>query len=446
MTSGDYPTLLLTTPAPQVLLVTLNRPEAANAFNTQMARDLMALFEALALDHGETRCVVLTGSGTKAFCAGGDLKERNGMTDEAWARQHLIFERMIRAVIDCPLPIIGAVNGAAYGGGCEVAAAVDFLYAADTARFAQTETTLGIIPGAGGTQTLTRAIGERRAKELILSGRPFSAAEALAWGLVNAVYPPERLLEEALGGGRAHRRQRADRGAAGQAGDPSRPADVARRRARLRDRGLQPNGADGGPARRGAGLQREAPARIQGAVRRNGMTDRATVREVGLRDGLQLVRQFVPTEIKLDWCRQQAACGFAEIEVTSFVPPSVVPQFADAAEVLAGAKAIAGLKAAVLVPNLKGTQRALDCGAEKITYVLSASEAHNLANVRRTTEDSIAAFADCVAERDRRGLKGQVEMTGAISTAFGCTIQGEPCRKPWSTTSPPGSSPRARTS
>lgn len=198
MTNGDFSTLLLTTPAPHVLLVTLDRPEAANAFNTRMAQEVVQLFEDLALDPGETRCVVLTGAGTKAFCAGGDLKERKGMTDEAWTRQHLIFERMIRAVIDCPLPIIGAVNGVAYGGGCEIAAAADFLYAAEGARFAQTETTLGIIPGAGGTQNLARAVGERRAKELILTGKPFDAAEALEWGLVNAVLPQDQLLDEAL--------------------------------------------------------------------------------------------------------------------------------------------------------------------------------------------------------------------------------------------------------
>jgi len=155
------------------------------------------------------------------------------------------------------------------------------------------------------------------------------------------------------------------------------------------------------------------------------MTDRATVREVGLRDGLQLVPQVLSADTKLEWCRLQAASGFAEIEVTSFVPPSVIPQFADAAEVLAGAKAIAGLRAAVLVPNLKGALRALDHGAVKITYVLSASEAHNLANVRRSTDASVAEFRDCVAERDRRGLKGEVEISCAIATVFGCTIQGE---------------------
>ncbi len=198
MTSKTFSTLKIETPGPHLLQVTMNRPEAANAFNTQMARDILELFEDLALDAGETRCVILTGAGDRAFCAGGDLKERKGMTDEAWGKQHLVFERMLRAVLDCPVPIIGAVNGAAYAGGCEIACAVDFLYASDNARFAQTETQIGIIPGAGGTQTLSRAIGERRAKELILASKPFSAAEAHAWGLVNAVFPQDKLMEEVL--------------------------------------------------------------------------------------------------------------------------------------------------------------------------------------------------------------------------------------------------------
>ena len=194
MQPDSYPSLTLENPEPRILQVTLNRPDAANAFNTQMAGDLMHCFEALALDAGDIRCVILTGAG-KAFCAGGDLKERDGMSDAAWAAQHRIYERMIRAVLDCPLPLIAAVNGAAYGGGCELAAAADFIYASEQARFALTETSLGIIPGAGGTQTTARAVGERRAKELILSARRFDAAEALQWGLVNAVYPAEELLE-----------------------------------------------------------------------------------------------------------------------------------------------------------------------------------------------------------------------------------------------------------
>ena len=181
-----------------ILLVTLNRVEAANALNTRMGLDLMELFEGFSVDLDGLRVVVLTGQGTKAFCAGGDLKQRNGMTDEAWQAQHLIFERMLRAILACPVPVIAAVNGAAYGGGCEIAAAADFVYASSDARFALTEVTLGIMPGAGGTQTLPRALGERRAKELILSGLPFTAQEAEAWGFVNRVLPPEALLEAAL--------------------------------------------------------------------------------------------------------------------------------------------------------------------------------------------------------------------------------------------------------
>jgi enoyl-CoA hydratase/carnithine racemase len=142
--------------------------------------------------------VILTGYGDKAFCAGGDLKERNGMSDESWQAQHAIFERMVRAMMGCPIPLIAAVNGAAYGGGCEIAAASDFVYAATSARFALTEVTLGIMPGTGGTQNLARAVGERRAKEIILSGQPFTAAEAERWGLVNRVVEPSELLEATM--------------------------------------------------------------------------------------------------------------------------------------------------------------------------------------------------------------------------------------------------------
>ena len=198
--SADTPTFETLSIEPvdeHVTLVRLNRPDASNALNTQMGRDLVRCFEDAALDPKSLRCIVLTGAGDKAFCAGGDLKERRGMTDEAWTRQHVIFERMVRALIDCPVPIIGAVNGAAYGGGCEFAVCCDFLYAAESARFALTEVTLGIMPGGGGTQTLPRAVGERRAKELILTGKPFTAARPCL-GLVNEVFPLSELLPAAL--------------------------------------------------------------------------------------------------------------------------------------------------------------------------------------------------------------------------------------------------------
>ncbi|MGX1744481.1 enoyl-CoA hydratase/isomerase family protein [Bosea sp. NPDC055353] len=193
-----FETLVVSAPAEHIALVTLARPQGMNALNTQMGRDLVTFFEAVALDAAGLRCIVLTGEGERAFCAGGDLKERRGMSDEAWQRQHVVFERMVRALLDCPIPVIGAVNGAAYGGGCEIAACCDFLYAAEHARFAQSEVTLGIMPGGGGTQTIARAVGERRAKELILTGQPFSAREAAQWGLVNAVLPQDELLAAAL--------------------------------------------------------------------------------------------------------------------------------------------------------------------------------------------------------------------------------------------------------
>ena len=195
---SDFETILVERRDDDILVVSLNRPESSNALNTQMGLDLVELFEGFSTDIEGLRAVILTGSGDKAFCAGGDLKQRNGMTDEAWQAQHLVFERMLRAVLGCPIPVIGAVNGAAYGGGCEIAAATDFVYAATHARFALTEVTLGIMPGGGGTQTLPRAVGERRAKELILSGLPFSADEAERWGLVNRVLPPDELLPAAL--------------------------------------------------------------------------------------------------------------------------------------------------------------------------------------------------------------------------------------------------------
>ena len=147
-------TLTVDAPREHVVLVTLNRPEVANAMNTQMGIDLLETFDGFCASPNKQRCIVITGAGPKAFCAGGDLKQRNGMTDEQWQDQHLIFERAIRAMIDCPVPIIAAVNGAAYAGGLEISLCADFIYAVEHARFALTEVTLGIMPGAGGTQNL----------------------------------------------------------------------------------------------------------------------------------------------------------------------------------------------------------------------------------------------------------------------------------------------------
>ena len=198
MTLPSFATLALERHGEQVLLVRMNRPEVLNALDTQMGRDQRELWTRLAAAPEGLRCVVLTGAGERAFCAGGDLKERDGMTEAAWRAQHEIFERAFMALVECPLPVIAAVNGHAFGGGLEIALCCDFIYAVQGAKFAQSETRLGIMPGGMGTQNLPRAVGERRAKELILSAQPFSAAQALEWGLVNRVCEPAKLLDEAL--------------------------------------------------------------------------------------------------------------------------------------------------------------------------------------------------------------------------------------------------------
>ena len=194
----DYQTLTIERPEDHLAVLTMDRPDAANALNTEMGLEMRAFWAGLYVDHEELRCIVLTGAGDTAFCAGGDLKERDGMSDRTWQRQHAIFEQATLAMIDCPVPVIAAVNGAAYGGGCEFALAADFIYAAQSARFALTEVTLGIMPGAAGTQNLPRACGVRRAKEIILTGMSFSAEQGLEWGIVNRVCADHELIEEAL--------------------------------------------------------------------------------------------------------------------------------------------------------------------------------------------------------------------------------------------------------
>ena len=193
-----YETILVETIDQHILLVTMNRPEVGNAKNTQMGLDMLDLWTKLIAHPGDIRCVVLTGAGERIFSAGGDLKARKGMTDEQWQHQHEIFERGRDALLELPMPIIAAVNGHAYGGGTEAVLACDFAYAVDTARFALTEVTVGIMPGGGGTQLAPRAMGTRRAMEFICTGAPISAAQALEWGILNKVFPAGEMMEGVL--------------------------------------------------------------------------------------------------------------------------------------------------------------------------------------------------------------------------------------------------------
>jgi hydroxymethylglutaryl-CoA lyase len=150
---------------------------------------------------------------------------------------------------------------------------------------------------------------------------------------------------------------------------------------------------------------------------------RVTIREVGLRDGLQSIARVMPTGQKLEWLRDAYDAGQREIEVSSFVPPRLLPQLADAGEVLAFAMTLPGLVASVLVPNLKGAERAIDAGAPLMLLPLSASHAHSLANLRKTPDDVVAEIRKIRAARDAAGSSTLIEV--GISTAFGCTIQGK---------------------
>ncbi len=149
----------------------------------------------------------------------------------------------------------------------------------------------------------------------------------------------------------------------------------------------------------------------------------AVIREVGLRDGLQSLAPTLPTAHKIAWLDAAYAAGQREIEVGSFVPARLLPQLADTADVLAHAKTLPGLVASVLVPNLKGAQKALECGADLLVVPLSASHAHSLANLRKTPDEVVAEVGRIRAQRDAGGHATRIE--GGVGTAFGCTLQGE---------------------
>lgn len=198
LTLPIYQTLKTEIVERHLLIVTLNRPDVLNAINTQMGTELLDLWTRLIAEPGAARCVILTGAGERAFCSGADLKERKDMSKDIWRAQHEIFERAFWATGALTVPMIAAVNGHAYAGGLELMLYCDFAYAVKTARFALTEVTLGIIPGGGGTQNVPRAVGERRAKEIILTGKPFSAEQGYAWGMINQLCEPGQALADAL--------------------------------------------------------------------------------------------------------------------------------------------------------------------------------------------------------------------------------------------------------
>jgi enoyl-CoA hydratase len=180
-----------------IATITFNRPKALNAINRALLGEFAAVLGSVAADE-DIRVLVLTGAGEKSFVAGADIGELAGFS----ALQAKTFaaegHRVIARLQELPAAVIAAVNGFALGGGCEIALACDFIYAAETARFGLPEINLGLIPGFGGTQRLPRAIGPNRAKELLFTGRTIDAGEAARIGLVNKVWPAASLMEETL--------------------------------------------------------------------------------------------------------------------------------------------------------------------------------------------------------------------------------------------------------
>lgn len=196
--TATYETLKIEMHDPRIMVVVMNRPQALNAMNTKMMTEMRDCFQSFYVDPDQANCVILTGAGDRGFCSGADLKERDGMTDETWKQQHAIVEQMVRNLMISPIPVIAAVNGVAFGGGFEIALACDFIYISETARLALPEVTRGIMPGAAGPQNLPRSAGVRRAKEIVLTGLPVNAAQALEWNIANRICAPDKLMDEAL--------------------------------------------------------------------------------------------------------------------------------------------------------------------------------------------------------------------------------------------------------
>lgn len=180
-----------------VYLMTINRPKSYNALNAATLDDIYSASQVIAADP-ESRVVILTGAGDKAFVAGADIKEMQNFTGVEAQRFSEKGMRAFRALELLDVPVIAAVNGFCLGGGCELAMSCDWIVASENALFGQPEVNLGVTPGFGGSQRLTRLIGRARAMELLLTGNNIKAEQAERWGLANHVYAAENLMDEAL--------------------------------------------------------------------------------------------------------------------------------------------------------------------------------------------------------------------------------------------------------
>jgi enoyl-CoA hydratase len=192
-----YETILLETPEPGIWLLTVNRPKVLNALGPQVLYEMATAIARVNADGG-ARALLVTGAGDKAFVAGADIAAMSSMTPLEGRELALQGHATLRSLELSPFPVIALVNGFALGGGCELALACDWIVASEKALFGQPEVNLGICPGFGGTQRLSRVVGKAMALELITTGRQMKADEALRIGLVNHVVAPERLMEKGL--------------------------------------------------------------------------------------------------------------------------------------------------------------------------------------------------------------------------------------------------------
>lgn len=193
----EFENILLAAIEPGIYCLTINRPAQFNALNAQTLEEIYTAAQHLKTQ-ADVRVLLLTGSGQKAFAAGADIKEmqsKSAIEGQAFGHQGMQAFRSLELL---PIPVIAVVHGFALGGGCELAMSCDWIIASEKAQFGQPEVSLGVTPGFGGTQRLSRLIGRSKALELLVSGRRIDAATALNWGLVNHVYPADELMNEAL--------------------------------------------------------------------------------------------------------------------------------------------------------------------------------------------------------------------------------------------------------
>lgn len=191
----QYKNIIIQRNRENVITIILNRPDSLNALNADTAKEIVTFMKSL--DPKEFNILIFTGSGEKSFCAGADLKERMNQSPEDWRANHKYFREVVHLISNHPCPTIAAVNGVCFGGGFEIALSCDFIYATKKAKFAFSEVKLGIMPGMGGTYHLVQAIGIRKAKEMLYSGRCIRAEEAYNLKLINIMLDSVQDLQKA---------------------------------------------------------------------------------------------------------------------------------------------------------------------------------------------------------------------------------------------------------